>query len=57
MNETGCGVKERCDIEVSVVWCLHAMILYTRVRVEIRSSVDVSGSVCSVDEVSDSQTV
>lgn len=54
MNETGCGVEKRCDVEVSVVWCLNAMILYALVRVEISSSVDVSGSVCGVDDVSDS---
>lgn len=54
MNETGCRVEKRCDIKVSVVWCLHAVILYACVQVEISSSVDVSGSMCSVDDVSDS---
>ncbi len=54
MNETGCRVEKRCDVKVSAVCGLHAVILYVCIRVEISSGVDVSGSVCSVDDVSES---
>ncbi len=53
MNETGCRVGKRCDVKASAVCGLHAVILYVCIRVEISSGVDVSGSVCSVDDVSD----